>query len=893
MDNSDDSKGIEKFANVADKLNAPKKISQFEKARQEAEQKRLREEAEAAAALRDFEDSFAGEDEEPQHHGFRPPPGPGQGRPSFRQEQEDDSEDDFVNAVTGRAPRGPTRSDTREIPNSRWPRDEASRGSQGRAAFPSGPPSLKRKRELEEMAARRRGSDERGHSDSPKPGAGQRDVRSQLSAAGDEDRFGRSRTERRRTPEENPSVRRPTMLLQSLPRSMTESAVRKIMPTSLKVEEINFINPKSRGEDRTRSALVITSAATPISEINTIVSQMQHQYLGFGCYLNITRHVSASGNASSVDTSTLSMTSKHPFGATQAQSQEPLSFEPQRSSFNRAAPPNSFERNASSHRTQGQGSAHVPGGLQVTVTPPSDIKLLKLIHTTAERLMTYGPDFEMLLMSRASVQHDEKWAWLFDSTSKAGIYYRWLIWHWLSTPSTTSDAPIRVFSSGPPWVPPPSMPKFQSALSIHDLASHEDYNSSEDESGDETGPAKSSAGGKLLTIEEAGGDNAFDGQSHYLNPYRRAKLTHLLHRLPDNMAVLRVGDIARVTDFVVRNAGRGAEEIVDMLLCNVEVPFCHCVDYDEGGKRQNTTSAIGSQDGATNNDASHEKKDMSGGQLVALYVISDVLLSSSTSGVRDAWKYRALFETAMKERGIFERLGRLDREHAWGRMKGEQWKRKINVILDLWYSANVFTSDGQKHFKRVFMDPPLSKEEMRSKAEEERAEHEAQEKGKWKSANDAPKSTETEPTELRNAKVEPTVDAKDEALRKIAAMKARMAGGDGAVGSPATDVAKSDSATPQPAPPGKRVRPTAADLIDAPEEPEPAPAQQTMPAMGAGGFGFSLSLGGGNAPKATPRKEHAPSSAPVAGFAIGVKETPTDKPSATSAGNMFADSDED
>ncbi|KAF4550976.1 Hypothetical protein D9617_15g043300 [Elsinoe fawcettii] len=859
MDDAEDTKGDDKFAGVADKLNAPKKISQFEKARQEAEQKRQREAAEAAEALREFEDSFAAEDEDTRRPGHgRPPTGPGQAKPYSRMNFEDDSDDDFAAIVKGRGSSNLRRDDSESRSRSRWSRDGPRQGSPGRDYQGGAPPSLKRKRELEEMAAKRRDSEERGPYD-------QKYIKNQLGAHEDDDHSGRDR-ETKRSSEEDPAVRRPTMLLQSLPRGITESDIRSILPSSLKVEEVKFLRQPA---EHSLAALVITHTSTPVSEINTIVTSLQNQYLGFGQYLNITRHVSTSSAAPVLDPS-LSIHAKNVFGATPYQSSDPLSFD-SRSSLSRAPPPSSFGPSGLT------GSSRLAGRnmLQVTVTPPSDIKLLKLIHSTAEKLILYGPTFEALLMSRPSVQKDEKWAWLYDSSSKAGVYYRWLIWRW-ATSNTANTRPDlgemgeeRIFSSGPLWMPPEQQPKYQDVAEIEDLTAHADYVSSSEDEGEEDHGAKNAAGGKILTMEEAGGDNTFDGTARYLNPYRRAKLVYLLKRLPDNMAVLRAGDIARVTNFVVGNAGNGAEEIVDLLLCNVEKPLCYTVKYKDDEA-----------------DDEEMRKDMSAGQLVGLYVISDVLLASATSGVRDAWKYRALFEAAMKERKIFEKLGRLEREHGWGKMKGEQWKRKISVILELWYSANVFTSDAQKGLKQSFLEPPLTKEEREQKEAEEKRERDERERERWKSSTQDSADAEKQTPASKDGS-----DKAAEALKKIAAMKARLATGQRQASSADVDeTTRKVAETSQPEvaaqsiTSGRRARPTAADLIDAPAEPEPTPP----PKSGAGFGGFSLSLGQGQ----SSTNVGAPPSG-VIGFSLGGPSASKVPPAPKKGGNMFADSDEE
>ncbi|KMP07838.1 hypothetical protein CIHG_02805 [Coccidioides immitis H538.4] len=84
--------------------------------------------------------------------------------------------------------------------------------------------------------------------------------------------------------------------------------------------------------------------------------------------------------------------------------------------------------------------------------------------------------------------------------------------------------------------------------------------------------------------------------------------------------------------------------------------------------------------------ASKEKLDKSPAKLVGLYIISDILSSSSTSGVRHAWRYRQLFETALKNHKVFEHLGRLEKELGWGRLKVEKWRRSIGNLLGLWES---------------------------------------------------------------------------------------------------------------------------------------------------------------------------------------------------------------
>ncbi|KAF2153756.1 hypothetical protein K461DRAFT_115666 [Myriangium duriaei CBS 260.36] len=721
MESPEDAAGASgKFQDVSDKLNAPKKISQFEKARQEAEQKRLREEQEAERALQEFEDSFA---------------------------EHDNAGPDGDNAESTFGPRNTGRSNPR------------SRFDQPYGSTTGPPPSLKRKRELDQLAEERRrsGREDFGSRRHDRPSSDGRQVR-----LGDDDDDELESALGRHSPE--PTVRKPTMLLQLLPGTTTERDIRSIIPSSLKIEDVHFL-PSSRNKqdnDRYLSALVSASASTPISDVDKAIGQMQNKYLGFGCYLKISRHVSSTGKLGNIETSVLAMTNKNPFGATQQQSYQ----EANRPSYREAAPPTSLSRVPPPSNFGPQGSAgqnRPSASLSVSVSAPTDIKLLKLIHHTAEQLIAYGPDFEALLMAQPDIQKDEKWAWLYDSTSQAGIYYRWLIWDHLSGDRDKTINELNIFASGPHWSTPSETPKYASVTCLEQVCEDDDYYSSDEDGADEDTqkrPLPGAPGGQVVNIDDIG-NPSFNSQTNYLNPARRAKLTHLLARVPDNIATLRSGDVARVTHFVIHNAGNGAEEITDMLISNLEHPFRYAVKYSDDPPSPSP-------------DESEVKKDRSTAQLIALYLISDVLLTSSTSGVRDAWKYRNLFETALLSRQVFARLGRLERVHSWGRMKAEQWKRKVGVILDLWQAASVFTTDTWR----------------------------ALEKGMWKSAADE------------------GGQKKEEIKRKVEAMKekARM----------------NEAVTQQQ--PQRRVRPTAAELNDAPDE---------KPVVSVGsGFGFALSGSG-------------------------------------------------
>jgi U2-associated protein SR140 len=128
--------------------------------------------------------------------------------------------------------------------------------------------------------------------------------------------------------------------------------------------------------------------------------------------------------------------------------------------------------------------------------------------------------------------------------------------------------------------------------------------------------------------------------------------------------------------------------------------------------------------------------DTSSAKLIGLYLVSDILSSSATSGVRHAWRYRQLFESALKSHRVFEHLGRLEKDLNWGRLRAEKWKRSVGSLLHLWEGWCVFPQSSQEHFSQVFERPPLTEEELReekAKAEADRAAGAAfKGKNRWK-----------------------------------------------------------------------------------------------------------------------------------------------------------------
>lgn len=786
---------------LSSKLNAPKKVSVFEKQRQEAEAKRIREEAENRAALREFEDSFADEDE-----------------------------DDFVAQVAaGRSVYGGPRAGDGGGYTRGAPMRSSGPGTLGPPPGPA-PLSLKRKRELEQERERERR---------------QRDSRASPEAA----------------------VKRPTMLLSSLPRNTTEATIRSWLPKNLKLDEIAFaLSPTAH----TLTAIVALTPDTASSDIDSAVNALQQKYLGFGSYLSISKHITISSSVSSVLHTATSAIPVQPFGAKQMPRDPPPSH-----NFRNAPPPDSLPPQL---RHQG------PAPLVVNVTPPSDLKQLAIINKTVEKLITYGPEWECLLMAQPDVQHGEHWAWLFDNTSQGHVWYRWLVYQYYTSQTSSKTGQdsyqwsmmdelarmnnhVRPFDDGPFWIPPPEKPRYEHAQNLADLMSDSGYVSSDLDTDDEDD--------RIIQNQGVAPEDPSVSRPRYLNPYRKAKLTFFLNHLPDSTGYLCEGDVQAVTDLVIKFSGQGAEEVVDMLVSNLENPFRFSVNYkidrprDEGedgenddeenydpevdgprasfgmlgggnddadaedGNQRDTTEMQMDQENDTKPETS-TGKDISGAQLVGLYVISDALAATSVSGVRDAWKYRSLFESALTSRQVFEKLGRMPEQYGWGRVRGEQWKSRITVVLDCWERESIFAPESHRRFKELFLSPPLTDAEQRIKDEQEKQEREEELKKRWKNG------------EAESAAATPEVVAQEPTTQQVQVPQVQQA------------VKRQPS------------RPSAADLILATADGE-APPPKPAPKLS----NFSMSLNA--APAVSPAVEETKKAFPAMGFSLGGSNAPSNK----------------
>ncbi|KAF2210977.1 hypothetical protein CERZMDRAFT_85570 [Cercospora zeae-maydis SCOH1-5] len=660
------------FPDVSQKLAAPKKLSAFEKERVAAEEKRRREQAETAAALAEFEDSFGGSED---YDGYSsssrgPPTAPGRGYGG---------------------PRGGFGGPPRSGPGSLGP-------------APGPPPSLKRKRALDELREQQElRREQEALAAEYHLGAGARRDEPSRHAREDEDGSG-------------VAAPRPTVQLSNLPPSFNEHAVRELLANHLKVHSVS-ISPPIRHGRMSVTAIALLDYDASTSHIDTAVSALRDRYLGRGYRLAIARHLSSTALAPGAILG--AGAEPQPFGAEkinrdQSRGVYSMRNAPPPSEF---APPDSYEP-----RPPRNGGLEAVGYL--SVQPPLDIANVRAIHVIVERLLSEPSpekalELEAVLMSMPEVESDERFAFLYDSHSPEGIYYRYLLWNdevdleVLQERTRVGRGPERPFDDVPiDWNVSQGEVPFLDLTKLGDVLDHPNYESSDEESDDEAEQRK-------FNTSRREGEGAPSTDKKHLTPLQIAKFAWLLSRLPTTQAKLRLGDIAAISAFAIKNAGAGAEEIVDMLVLNVEKPFgsTQCGKFDDEDLNQDEEDVYEPDEelpsietqahGLPSKDKREHDADPSQIKLVALYLINDILHNSATAGVRNAWKYRQLFETAFRRQSTFRTLGRLGKDLGWGRMKEQQWRNRVGVLFEIWERNSVFAADVFDEFKKEFFEHPV------------------------------------------------------------------------------------------------------------------------------------------------------------------------------------------
>ncbi|OQO10803.1 hypothetical protein B0A48_04103 [Cryoendolithus antarcticus] len=704
---------LKEFPDVTSKLAAPKKISAFEREKQAAEAKRLRAEEENAAALREFEESFGHDDEDGSRSNASapraPPTGPrgggmGGGMGSGR--------------LAGGSMRAPVRNDMDSL---------------GGFAGQAPPPSLKRKRALEEARELEEARREQGVFG---------------AAPADFDDTDSLRPTDVVPDYQEDTAPKPTMQLGSVLPGTSVEELKALLSPYVSVHSVRWTPPAQGGAPGRNSLTAIATlvSSTSAGQIDTAVSALRDKYIGCGFYLSASRHLSSAAQYPGLGGAGGARLLE-PFGAISTRERNSKSSmknaPPPREHRGGFAPPEYYDR---------QAPVAKAAGARVEVHPPLDIATVRAVHTVSDRILSESdPDraveLEALLMSMPEVQKDEHFAFLYDSTSTAGIYYRYCLWG----PEDADELrggrkdPVRIFGDlDMEWLPPHKEVPFPDLTSLAQVTEHIDYDSSDEESDDDGDDRRTNGG-----IDGDSGPQKPDKTR--LTPLQRARFTHLLARLPTSIARLRQGDIARISNYVITHAGSGADELVDLLLLNIEKPFSTLRaakdpgsdsspasdnegedDYEPGDALPILSSTSTPPSGTDQRSRPTDIDDPSNPKLIALYAVSDILAASSTAGARNAWKFRSLFEAGFKACKTFERLGRLDKELGWGKMKAEQWKRKVGVVFGCWEGWNVFSGDVHAELKKAFFEPPLTEEEKR-RLEAEEARKKSEGEGKWMS----------------------------------------------------------------------------------------------------------------------------------------------------------------
>ncbi|OTB00931.1 hypothetical protein M426DRAFT_65005 [Hypoxylon sp. CI-4A] len=678
------SKKLTDFPDVEAKLQKPSKQSAFERQKADAEAKRKREAAETAAVYESFVKSF---------------------------DHDDDDDNDNAGAVSGQQNAFGLRQQGgvfgRDAGRPMPPRRHFGPGLGGAPGLRSGPGSLgppptsfgnKRKVDTQQ-GFNRRGIDEaRGrlgfHDDDdsdtfrpPKP----KGIAKVFDTSDDEAEA------RARDLAEQKAIAKPTLRLANLPPVTSPAVIKALIPSNLTVENVKIIPANVAGniERKSMSAIVTLSKETPAADMDAAVSSLQNRYLGYGFYLSLHRHLSSAVATTTATSALASSSTSQPFGA------KPV---PQ-ANDNNTHHPGGFHRGFAPPTSYGPSGGPINRTiLHVPVQAPRDIKQLQLIHKVVESVLAHGPEFEALLMSRPDVQREERWAWLWDARSEGGVWYRWRLWEVI----TGSQAKARqqgkyipLFEGSNAWRMPEKDLPYEYATAVDEFVSDSEYNSSDEEDyeDDEHKP-----------IDKGDNENA------YLSPLDKAKLTHLLARLPTTLTKIRKGDIARITTFAITHASRGADEIVEMIVANITKPFALTSANPDFTKASKDGEDHGESHHSTpfpddSNPKSSDAQDTSPASLIGLYVVSDILSSSATSGVRHAWRFRQLFETSLKDSKVFENLGLIAERLNWGRLRAEKWKRSVKLVLGLWEGWCAFPQESQQLFAETFENPPSAKKE--------------------------------------------------------------------------------------------------------------------------------------------------------------------------------------
>jgi U2-associated protein SR140 len=505
--------------------------------------------------------------------------------------------------------------------------------------------------------------------------------------------------------------------LSNLPPSITEHQIKNLLRGHLQVFSVDIMEqPNVHGVGRrSMTAVVVLDTGTTTTAIEKATSALKDKYLGCGYSLTISRYLPSDVLYPGMSDDSF-VPIDLPFGARpikpnfSGHAMGNMSRAPPPSDF---APPGTYDAGHLSGNT-----SQAPAEAVVQVRVPKDLQVTQLIHLLtswyhSQEDMNVALEKESQLMSTPQVQNNPLFAFLYDSSSEAGIYFRWLLWNpqglaSLGGHERINSTPVRIFDDVPiDWIPPTIHMPFSDVAEISEILDHLDFESDEELDDDMPGYRD---------------EDPIPGDEDMLGPLRRARLARMLACLPPSRAFLERRHVAPIQNFVMKHAGRGALEIVDIIQMNINRPFNTSgfsiavpppgdSDSDDEAMQQDLPTNGHDQDSAppitaqTYEPVSRTPAPadlLTDAKLVSLDIVTAVCVASYHAATPGSHRYRKLFPEAFLEAGVIVGLAETPTEHGWGMIKTDRWERRIRAVFKVWEECNCFTLDEIMGFRRIF-----------------------------------------------------------------------------------------------------------------------------------------------------------------------------------------------
>ncbi|KAF2712522.1 hypothetical protein K504DRAFT_464611 [Pleomassaria siparia CBS 279.74] len=407
---------------------------------------------------------------------------------------------------------------------------------------------------------------------------------------------------------------------------------------SLKIEKVEKLppsGPSTRGRPSTSMLITFDKGAIAADFTKAMLAMNDKKYLGRGYYIHLDRYL-GSGTESRLEQR---RDESPPFGARRKAPEVSKGFAP---------PPDlgGGFRGQGGYRPRQDEERMV-----VTVEQPSDLPTLKLIHQTVEGVIQGGQEFEAALMQHPRVMGDEKFVWLYDSKHPLSRYYRWQLHQVISSAPRPA-----IFHGQAEWIGPEKPLSDEFANHIEDLdPNFEDVEMDEDEDKLQRGFVESSSG--------------------MLSPTDRTMFMWLLANLPPFN--LMAEDIAPFTAFAVDHVNQGMDEIIDLLVSNIIVPF----NLTEAKVNYRPAKQDGDEDRQKRNKASTN----------ALRIVSDLALTTfKDRDLSHTWKCRQSIGERLIDRKVFEHLDNLPVRLHIGKFSEATFREEVNSVLEVWGKETLF-----------------------------------------------------------------------------------------------------------------------------------------------------------------------------------------------------------